>query len=154
MLDLRGLVMAIYEETGEPNPHALAPKVLEAIPFGEEREILAMLLPDVCREVFRSLRGAPQKLPAPDTSVAASPRWRHVRRRWLDVPVKAGDTWKLLGDCTPEETLKLAADYGRRAEENAAFERRYRRLAEEAVARKVRVVGDLPEELVEEVMSS
>ena len=99
------------------------------------------------------------------SSVARPPAARQTRsQRWNAVAEAAGDPrqWtvhvpgqaeaKALAECTHEDLERIAAGYSREGERCTRMARRYEQLREALLQHEEETVGELPRELVEEVL--
>ncbi len=155
-LNLRNLVRGVIRDDVGPDPRDIATKVLEVVPFGDERDYLAFLLPAYCREVSRSLRsGYIHNTEDGETRSSSG----DVGKKWADVrgvfglPFCVDGEWLKLGGLSQDQVVSLAGDYSRLASDNQFQSERFLSLRNLMRRHKARVVSDLPVEKVEGVMS-
>jgi len=145
--DLNAEARRLLAESDNPDPKAVAEKLLEAIPFGLERDVLAQLLPEF-------LRGLAQKHRT--YLSGGSNGGRKGRSIWTDLfdnPVSRGaNDWTRLGELTAIECNQIAASYRARASELTVQADKFDALAAECRKRKVTMVKKLPRDVVEAIM--
>jgi len=159
--DLETIVRAAIEQAESPDVPALAARLEQDIPQDRMAEALRETLPCYVRAQLSLYRTAMlRRHRAAAKERQRSPKWERVaeatRSRWwhVSVPVRGGRTVsKWLGDCTVEEVRAVAAAYGQRASQQAAYEKRYSRLAEEMERRSAKLVKELPEAVIEEMFA-
>lgn len=128
------------------DPDDIADAVADMTPRGALRSAYRLVLRSVAREAIRLTRmdsepvGGVRRTPNRSGRVAAI-REHHVE--FFDRRVYAQGTWKLLGDCTREDVLDLAAQRRDAAARNAANADRFEALAEQMAAAGVSVVREL-----------
>lgn len=150
--NLNQTIRDVIAEGVGPDPRDIATKVLELVPIGLERDLLAYLLPQHCRLIMIQPRAAAQRAMR-RTSGELEGKWRMVRETILTDPYEVDGTWKLFGDLTVEDVLWLAEDRKRRGAELNAESERHSQLAAVMKRRKVSTVRELPLEQIEKVMS-
>lgn len=152
--NLRDTTRQLAEDTGEVDPGRLADKLIEAIPFEAQREVLHGLLREYCRHYFTDTRKPGVVLAEDrDTTVAGSGRWKAVRERYLDSRYPVGAEWKLLRDFTADDCATAASAYRVRAVENTVWADRFTRLEEAVRTSRRSTVAGLSARVLEEVMA-
>jgi hypothetical protein len=147
--DIRQAVRSVIEETDLTEPSEIAAKVAESVPPKQLRSALADILrPFIVSELGRlQLASATAIRHVPSAKRAAIVE---LGQRWLRQRVAVDQTWKMVGDCTRDDCLTLAAERRRHAEQNAAaaatWEARAALLARHDAAR----LADLPADVLTE----
>lgn len=155
-LDLRARIRAILDDTGEADPGVVADKVIGDLSSRELRPALAQTMRALVREVMRA-----ERLTTPQAAENVSPgqgrsRARAVAEAWrahLRDRVFVGDgTWRLLGDCSPQDVLFLVADRRQKAAELAEAAQRYQRLHDAMDRHGAGRVADLPDAVLADAL--
>ena len=155
-LNLRDLVRGVIRDDVGPDPRDIATKVLEVVPFGDERDYLAFLLPTYCRKVSRDIRSGYSHYTEDGETRSGS---GDVGKKWADVrgvfglPFCVDGEWLKLGGLSQDQVVSLAGDYSRLASDNEFQAERFLSLRNLMRRHKALVVSDLPVEKVEGVMS-
>ena len=151
--DLWGLIRQALRASRSPDPYAVLDTVEQAIPDEELRTCVRLMLPDAIQQISKNLRRAYAET---DPKVGPSHGWRAVReasheiRTWR-IPLAKGR--KYLADLTVEDVRQVAEAYRGRAAANESWAKRYDRLAEVMEEAEAETAGDLPDEVLAEVLS-
>lgn len=164
--DLRAEVRSVLDDGSLRSPAEIATKIAGDIPSRALRDVVRATLPGFVAQMvrehrtysppnFRSGHGSHDT----HTASAAAGRswWRDgVRDGWprqlqnrLHV---GGGEWTFLGDCTYENLKFIAAERETNADRNRAWARYYRNLAALLTDHDVKVVRDLPPEVLMDVL--
>lgn len=147
--NIRHTVRDILDETDLTTPAEIAEKVAEMVPTNQLRTTLATALREYVRVELthtRARAAQPTRTGGPSAKVTAI---RDAAHQWLRQRVCAGDTWKMLGDCTYEDLLRLEQDRREHAQRSAAAAERFAALAALVRKHKAGRVGDLPLRVIE-----
>lgn len=166
--NLRALVREQLATSSEPNPHAIADRVLKLVPEEYLRDALGQCLSFLVRQMIygeRSMNRRPAMLaevtqasgkgtqpPAPSRWVGVSGRYQRLlrQRECIDAEKSA---WRALGEMTREEVLKAAEIRRGNAHKNASIAKRYEALAHHMEVQQVATVQELPPDVLEAVFS-
>lgn len=134
--DLDALIHRVMDDTDLVNPGEITAKVLDQLPNEHVREALQMTLRRYVSIVIsrdRYQHAMPVKAaPAAHNRSTKVLAIREYGRRWLrDREHVGGGTWKLLGDCTYTDLMRLAEARAQQAERLRDKADKYRRLAKE-----------------------
>ncbi len=155
--DLREAVRAVIADGVGPNPKDVAVKVLERIPVGLERDLLATLLPEFCRKMLLSTRSARHKRSARAGRVRGaglmSAKWKAVREEVLNEAWSVNGEWITFGDLTAANLRWLVAERKQAVESLALEATRLANLLALAERHAVGSVRELPFDVIEKVMS-
>lgn len=127
------------------DPDAIADEVLSRTPRNGLRAAYRLLLRRLALDAIRFANmsaSEPRRTPNRSSKVAA------IRNRHIDYfaqRVCANGEWKMLGDCTPEDVLDLAAQRREVAARNAAKAGEYEALHSQMIAAGVARARDLGE---------
>jgi len=135
----------VIASTDLTDPDAIADEVLVRTPRSGLRTAYRLLLRRAALDAIRFANmsaGEPRRTPNRSSKVAAI-RDRHID--YFAQRVYANGEWKMLGDCTPEDVLDLAAQRREVAARNAAKAEEYEALHARMVAVGVARARDLGE---------
>lgn len=141
--DIRAAVRAVLAETDLTDPQEIATKVAEAVPAGDLRATVALLLRDYVRVTFHPAH--PSTPPARSAKRAALKEWAET---YLRERVHVGGAYLMLGDCSYDNLCFLVTERIENAARSTAAAARYRRLADLVEQYGVERVADLPADVI------
>lgn len=153
--NLEDTIRLVVAQGVGPDPHDIATKVLELIPVGLERDLLARLLPQYCRKVTTGPRKARKYRLARatrSTDGMMTGKWALVREEILNDPFSVDGQWVVFGDLTQDNLAWLVADRKEGAADLTAEATRLSNLLSLMKREKVATVRNLPFDLIEKVM--
>ena len=144
--DLNALVRDALAEWHEPDPSVVARRLLLTIPAERHAEALEVCLRDRVRIVIGQQRMHVRESQRGNSRAGRS-RWERHGPVFdaLSQPYSVNGEWKPFGELTADDCDVLAADYARRAAEQAAMDDRFRKLARLLRSRDCARVADLHE---------
>jgi hypothetical protein len=155
-LNLRALIRDIADNSSLRGPREIAAKVAESIPNRQVRAALAEALVAYVREELTRARATTAPVLTGNVNSARSSKVAAIRgwRRTLvgQFHVGAG-VWQRLADCSYEQVVFLAAERREMAERNAAAADMFDHLGATMRKRHAKVVADLPEPVLAELLS-
>lgn len=132
----------ILIDTRETDPDVIADLIFKATPKRDIPALYRQQLRDVALDAIRFTRmNNPEPTTPQQSSRLTAIRERHVAE--LDQRVYANGEWKLLGDCTVEDVLDLAAQRHEIAARNTAKAAEFEKLAARMAEFGARTVRDL-----------
>lgn len=161
--DLRATIRAVLAESVDPDPHGVARDVLARISAKDTREALAQALDIAVRQMISSGRmrdttgvpvtaggatGTAPSRPVRNSAAVVREAWR----RHLDDRLPGAEGWKFLKDFTAAD-LDFAADLrDRHAAANSAQAERMRALKKAIAVADVTTVGELPDDVLQDLL--
>lgn len=140
--DIREAVRSVIDETDLTAPEDIAAKVAESVPARQLRPVLADVLRDYVRlELGRERRHNELPLPGRSAKRAAIAEYG---QRWLRDRVSVANEWKMVGDCTQDDCLAVAAERRENARRNEAMAELWEARAALLKRHRVRRLADLP----------
>jgi hypothetical protein len=157
-VNLRALIRDIAENSSLRGPREIAAKVAENIPAKQVRAALAEALVAYVREELTRARATSAPVLPGNVNSARSSKVAAIRDAWRrtlagQFHVGAG-VWQRLADCSREQVMFLAAERREMAERNAAAADMFDRLGAAMRKRHAKVVADLSEPVLAELLSA
>lgn len=147
---LRAMVREVWDELGGCDYHVLADKVLPRIEEDDREEALSQALVEFCRQFATGVRPTLRKTPRPQPN----PSWkvRGVRESWpqLRAHIFTKDGQKALGKCGADDLIFHADLLERQAGQLERKSARERDLAALLAEHKVKLVENLPADVLAE----
>lgn len=130
--ELRALIREVADTIADPDPAAVADKVLGQLSASDARDVLAVCLPGYVTAIVRQDARTARRQTGGDAIESdgaryASPRVAAINR--LQSAFFTGSDWKRFGDCTADDLLVAADDRQQRAAALTVEAVRWRSLA-------------------------
>lgn len=161
-INLHQLVRTVVDEFPEDaDPGVLADKVFTRITEGQYADALRTVLRSYVRRVMTEDRGfrpsvptvtAPDKQPYRKSGYVAAMQESGLRARLMERTHGANGWLLLLRDCTVDDLLAAAAERRELAASNGAAATRYEALAAALTESGKTVLGDLADDVLEEIL--
>lgn len=133
----------------DPDPKAIVPALVAAIPDDQLRPVLELVLPEYVLAVNRTLRKSPT--PRDNGRQSKQSLIKTLADAIRDRREVFGDDWKYLRHLSMGDVQVIISGYIRRAAANEQEAKRYTRLLNAMQTAKVATAGDLPDELLIEI---
>jgi hypothetical protein len=153
--NLHGLASSIVRDSQSADPHDLGIELINSIDPAHFDEAVQAMAREYIRSIIGSLRAQANK---PSTAQgsrkveAARNQWR----RLIEIPefVPSLNAWVKLHEATYDQVMEMAAYRMAQAHRNAAAAKRFEKIAKSMKALNAAVVGDLPDDLLEDSFSA
>lgn len=141
--DIREAVRAVIEETDLTAPEEIAAKVAEGVPARQLRPVLSWVLRDYVRVELGRDRRHHHDVPLFARSAKREAIVEYAQR-WLRDRVSVANEWKMVGDCTAEDCLTVAAERRENARRNVLAAELWEARADLLKQHRSRRLADLP----------
>jgi hypothetical protein len=152
-LNLHALANAVVRESASPDPDLMVMEFVSRIDPADHTEALRLLARDFIRQSIRNQREALNGgAPGGSRKVANA---REAWKRLLDSPefLPSTASWIFLRDATHDQVLEMAGVRQQKARELTAAAKQYKRIADEMAAKGAPSVGDLPDDMLEQLLA-
>lgn len=139
--DIRAAVREVIEETDLTSPEEIAGKVAESVPARQLRPVLADVLRDFVRLELGRERRHNVTVPARSAKRDAIVEYG---QRWLRDRVSVAGEWQMVGDCTRDDCLTIAAERRENARRNESAAQVWEARAALLTKHRARRLADLP----------